>query len=209
MKGLILKDLLNAKRNGKSILFVMLLFVVVSMSNNDAGYLAGITVMVFTMLSVSTFSYDMIAKWDAYALTLPVTRKQVVGAKYIVAILADLGGLLLSIILGGGIALSRGNSDLTQLAVTGAASFFVALLFVSIIIPLIYRFGVEKSRFLMLAVMIVPILAVTLLGQFGVQFPSLSDATIAIAFAAGIVLILAAAYLSFRISCGIFEKKEF
>ena len=51
------------------------------------------------MMSIYSFSYDSLAKWDRFGLSLPVTRKEVVASKYILSLLFCLIGTALSFLL--------------------------------------------------------------------------------------------------------------
>ena len=88
MKGLILKDLLNLKSTFKMLGVMMLFFAVVFLPQGN-GAIFGIIIMMFAMMVVTTISCDDLAKWDAYALTMPVTRKEMVLSKYLVMVLLN------------------------------------------------------------------------------------------------------------------------
>ena len=96
------------------------------------------------MLAVSTFSYDDMAKWNSYMLAMPVSRKTAVREKYALAFLLSLIGIVLSIAAGIAAGALRGNIDLKEVAATVGGCFIAACLYVSVMIPMTYRFGAEK-----------------------------------------------------------------
>jgi len=156
MKGLILKDLYNLKNNGKSIIFVLVVFSFVSFSQNNIGFLIGYTILLGSMLVINTMSYDNMAKWDKYALTMPVTRRDVVFSKYLVSIIVTFIGAAIAIVLCFAQGIYKHNLDALEiLAVTGAV-VAAGFLFISIMLPFIYKFGIEKSRILIFLVFLVP-----------------------------------------------------
>ena len=57
MKGLILKDLLNLRKNLKTTVIICIFYSVLFSTLNPA-VLSGIVTMLFTMQILSTFSYD-------------------------------------------------------------------------------------------------------------------------------------------------------
>ncbi len=206
MKGLILKDLLNLKSTFKMLGVMMIFFAVVFLpQGNDFFY--GMIILMFAMMVVTTISYDDLAKWDAYALTMPVTRKEMVLSKYLVmAILNTLGALLsLSVGIIGSIIM-RKSFDLEILAIIGAI-YLVALIFGSLIIPLIYQFGTEKARLLLFLCALIPTALILLVEQLGVPQPTIVNPVIyligLIGFAIGGVI------FSYLISVKIYSKKEF
>ena len=87
IKGLIIKDLLQLKTYRKTLILFIFVFVVSGMQQETMdSAMSMITIMlilVFGMVGIGTFSYDEMAKADRYILTLPLTRKEVVRAKYV------------------------------------------------------------------------------------------------------------------------------
>jgi len=145
MKGLILKDLINLRRYGRSIFLFIAVFALFGLMSKNWDFLEGIIILMFTMMTVTTFSYDDIAKWDIYALSLPVSRRQIVRSKYLLAILLSLAGILLSLAVNSILALVK-DINIVDKLLTAYIIFAVATVFTCILLPLIYKFGVEKSR---------------------------------------------------------------
>ena len=80
MKGLILRDLLNLRKNLKTII-IMCLFYTLLFSTLNPTFLSGMITILFAMQILTTFSYDDYSKWNMYALSLPITKKQLVLSK--------------------------------------------------------------------------------------------------------------------------------
>ena len=78
---------------------------------------------------------------------------------------------------------------------------------VSILIPLVYRFGPEKSRFILLGVILLPTLCGMLLQSLDLPMPSASTWNAIASFLPAIAV--AAMGLSCMISCRIVEKKDY
>ena len=92
IKGLIKKDLYNLS-SYKSSLIIMILFCGIAIIGTKAiNYASIIICTIVGMISLSTFSYDEIAKSNKYILTLPTDRKEIIKAKYILAIGATILG---------------------------------------------------------------------------------------------------------------------
>ena len=156
MKGLLIKDFLLLRSYGKSLLLMFLLFLIIGATSGPA-FIVGIVMIESVMLAVSTFSYDDMAKWNSYMLAMPVSRKTAVREKYALAFLLSLIGIVLSIAAGIAAGALRGNIDLKEVAATVGGCFIAACLYVSVMIPMTYRFGAEKMRFLLLAVIFRPV----------------------------------------------------
>jgi ABC-type transport system involved in multi-copper enzyme maturation permease subunit len=218
MKGLIYKDLLTMNSYKKSFIVVLLVFAVLATTNKAYGNFISFYIPFFVvMLSISTFNYDEYSKWDAYALTLPVTRKEIVKGKYAFAlgmiIIASLVGLIINLIL----VYVQTKTFAIQDSMLSLASVDIGMiLLLSIMFPLIYKFGAEKGRlflFLFIAAGATLIGGVTLLAKDLLSNISWINNLVTIFNQYGIyitiVLILGIFYLSYRMSYKIYLKKEF
>ncbi len=171
MEGLILKDLLNLRSTFK-MLGAMIVFFAVAFLREGNSFVFGIIILMFAMMVVTTISYDDLAKWDAYALTMPVTRAEMVLSKYLVMALLNTLGAVLSLIVGiVGSVIMRQSFDLEILAIIGII-YLVAFIFGSVIIPLIYKFGTEKARLMLFLCALIPTALFLLLEQFNVPLPT-------------------------------------
>ncbi|MBU4541167.1 MAG: ABC-2 transporter permease [Firmicutes bacterium] len=206
MKGLILKDLLNLKSTFKMLGVMMLFFAVVFIPQGNS-FIFGIIILMFAMMVVTTISYDDLAKWDAYALTMPVTRKEMVLSKYLVMAILNTLGAVLSLIVGVVGSVIMGQSfDLEILAIIGAI-YLIALIFGSVIIPLIYKFGTEKARLMLILCALLPTALMLLAEQFNVSLPTTGNPWIYLILLIGFSV--AGVILSYLISLKIYSQKEF
>ena len=89
MKGLLMKDLLNLKRQGGIILLVLAMYGLFAFSSGMSEVLGSMICVFGAMLPVTALAYDERAKWDKYALTMPVTRRQMVLSKYLLGLLLN------------------------------------------------------------------------------------------------------------------------
>lgn len=210
MTGLLLKDFYTLRQYGKSLLLVLVFFSLLSLGmDNPAMFFEGFFVLMSMMMTIYSFSYDMLAKWDRYALSLPVTKKDIVMSKYLLSVILGLGGTILSFALTFVILKIKPVDDFTfsdHLTAT-AAILGIALLFISIILPMIFKFGVEKSRILLVIVFALPSAAFIVVGQLGLTLPSEADfqSFIKIMPVGTIVIFV----LSYFLSLSIFSRKEF
>ena len=153
MTGFILKDLLTLRRYMKLIALAIAVFAAMAWYLDNAAVVSAMIAIQFAMLPVTSFSYDHLAKWELFAQTLPVSRREIVAGKYVLS----LAFIALGTVIGIGLALVIGllkdePVDPRDLALTGGFMIAASLFFLSVMIPLIYKFGVEKSRFMLLAV---------------------------------------------------------
>ena len=172
------------------------------------GYLT----MISAILTIGTISYDEFDNGYLFLLTLPVTRRSYVTAKYIFCFLGDLVGWAAASVIYAGCCLAKGAGlGMEQLA---AALVFLPVvgLMSAVMLPLQLKYGAEKSR-LALAVLFG---GIGVLGALGMKlFPGLPDTLRAFPEISGAALgaaalsaVVAAVALSYWISLGIMEKKE-
>lgn len=207
MKALIIKDLLALRKSLKTTAVMLVFFVVYALFMKSATYLATMAVLFFSMLSVSSFSYDELARWEPFALSLPIGRRQVVLSKYALGVLLALVGSLIGLAVSFAAPLLGDTSDLGMRLVLVWVLFCVAVVFVSVLTPLIYRFGVERSRIFTIGVFALPTLLIYALMSLGIPKPS--EELLRGLLYASPLLLLGIVAGSYRLSAALYEAKEF
>ncbi|MGN0968379.1 MAG: ABC-2 transporter permease [Oscillospiraceae bacterium] len=215
MNGLLLKELLILKRGWKPYAFLIAFYTVFSFMD-DPTFFSGMMALILLMLPMSSFSADELARWDGFAAALPGGRRAVVRAKYQFLFLAFGGAFVLSCLINLVIsfAVREENGTFPELVVAALACTAVCLLIDCIFYPLLFRYGSQKSRIL-LAVVFAAVFAVFGMGAVifsfngGSPLDLLTGVSPFAAAAGAVVLIAAAVVISYRVSCRIYEKKEF
>ncbi|WMJ23826.1 ABC-2 transporter permease [Paludicola sp. MB14-C6] len=207
MRGLLIKDFINLKRYNKTIIVIIIFFAVNAFIAKDATILSGMIVLLCSMMSITSFSYDEAAKWDKYALSMPISRKEIVRSKYVLAFILTLFGAFLAFIINWIISLFLHKSYMVfeQILICGAIAG-AGMLFVSVLLPFVYKFGVEKARLIIFLVALIPMGLSFLLSQLKISLPS-DEFLKSIGYAIPIVLLIII-YLSYEASKSIFMKKE-
>lgn len=209
MIGLIRKDFYTLGRYGRFMLIYLLVFGVLFAGQGSGSFISSMMVVMVTIMSISTFSYDDYAKWDRYAVSTPVSRKKIVLAKYLlVLILVVLGaaaGLLINLIY----KFFRPELDLLEASVSVAASSLVGATMTGVTIPFIYKYGTEKSRLVMLVLFAVPTGVIILLSQYmpELDVAAISELTRTLLLCAPL-LCIAVVCFSYVAAVRIFIKKE-
>ncbi|MCK8744447.1 ABC-2 transporter permease [Clostridioides difficile] len=160
MKGLILKDLLNLKGNVKFILLFIIMFgFMSSLGDGNVNNFIGVIIVLCTTMIVSTFSYDDLNEWDSYVLTMPINRNDIVLSKYLTMLIFSFIGVLVSLIVSVTIGYFKNTLILNETLLINALILSISVCFGSLILPLIYKFGTERARLLMILCFLVPTLA--------------------------------------------------
>ena len=211
MLGMMRKDLCLLLQRSRAILMMAGVGIIIGFST-DGSFMIGYLTMISAILTIGTISYDEFDNGYPFLLTLPVTRRSYVTAKYIFCFLGDLVGWAAASVIYAGCCLAKGAGlGMEQLA---AALVFLPVvgLMSAVMLPLQLKYGAEKSR-LALAVLFG---GIGVLGALGMKlfpglpdtlraFPEISGAALGVAALGAVVVAVA---LSYRISLGIMEKKE-
>ena len=204
MLGMMRKDLCLLLQRSRAMLMMAGVGIIIGFST-DGSFMIGYLTMISAILTISTISYDEFDNGYPFLLTLPVTRRSYVTAKYIFCFLGDLVGWAAASVIYAGCCLAKG-------AGLGMEQLAAALVFLPVMLPLQLKYGAEKSR-LALAVLFG---GIGVLGALGMKlFPGLPDTLRAFPEISGAALgaaalgaVVAAVALSYWISLGIMEKKE-
>ncbi len=207
MKGLILKDLFNLRKYGKTLFLIAALYFMLSFMMDNADIFVGMIVIMFAITTVTSFAYDSQSGWDTYVNTMPVSRRDVVLSKYLLSLVLILAGGLMAVLMGWVNGLIRNIGNFSETLLTAYAVCAVGLLFISILLPFIYKFGVERARVIIIAVVAVPVAAGFALSQTG-ALPQISEQTVTQVLWFLPLIVLVCGILSFGISSAVYRKKE-
>ena len=121
MKALLQKDLYQLRAYCKSYLLICAVFFGISLAGEGNLIFITYPAMLCSLIPATLQTYDERGKWACFAGTLPVTRAQLVSAKYLVGLCCS-GVVLLGLTL------------------------CLSLVTPAFCLPFIFRFGTEKGR---------------------------------------------------------------
>lgn len=163
MKGLFMKDmgLLKGQKQFFAVVLVMMVMFMTAYTN-FTFVIVYITMMV-GVLTLTTISYDDFENGMGYLLTLPVSRREYVGEKYLFSIVTTLPALAAVSVLSYVVSVIREiDFPVGEWLVSVVISFLMVTVVLSILIPLQLKFGADKSRVAMMIVWGIGIMAVYL-----------------------------------------------
>jgi len=220
IKGLITKDLLQLKSYRKTLIIYIFIFVftgIVQETSKGVGVMiASMITLGFGMFSMASFNYDEQSKTDRYILTFPLTKKEVLIAKYILVIGSSITGAILGIILSLIIVfVIEGNfPNIFEYIGVAIGSILGVGLIQAIQIPCVYKWGAEKGRiqmFIVAAIIILLIGGVFVIGErinINLQIDSFLNIVINILPLILLFITFIIYYISYRISYKIYINKE-
>lgn len=209
MKGLLYKDFYCLKQNLKYILAIFLLFGCIFIPQGNSSII-GTIIIIFPMLVITTLSYDHAGKWDRFALTMPITRKMLVRSKYILFLIMLLFGMLVGILFSAAGILFGKSFDMIEIGLEMGTVAAMALWSGILLLPLIYKFGVERARLFLLLLFALfggGIMASVSIAKNG-SLPALTQQQLT-AFTVIFLIVSVICYaVSYLISVKIYQRKE-
>ena len=155
MRGLIIKDFLYLKNTWKNLVIIFIGSLLISIALGN--YLLTICALSLILLTntINTFQTDEFFNTDSYTLSLPLSRRQIITARYIytfiMVITAFFVGLVLFYLIHFIIKPNHNglNTDMLKYLIMLEGT---SLLVDSIFYRVIYKVGCEKSRLVLLSI---------------------------------------------------------
>lgn len=206
MKGLLRKEFYMFEKRCKSYIAMVLLFCVIGLVGDDNLFFYMYACVISGMLPVTMLSYDEKEKWESYAELLPCTRGQFVAAKYIFGVIQIASTVLLSMVCLTIKALIGTETDIEILPAAFVTLCAVAFLVPSVLLPFIFKLGVERGRIAFYIVIGISCCVISSVVVMDVNLPFAGTGSW-IEIAA--LLVITAAYaFSCRLSMMFYEKRE-
>lgn len=214
MKSLIQKDLFNISHSAKPMIFMLLIFAFIIIPSTDQNGYIVMSTLLCGMMVITSFSFDEHSKWNQYALIMPVSKKDLVAGKYIILFITTLVGAISGFLFAsiGGIVFGKINlqaDTFLQLLLVTLAAAMISIISGSTTIALIFQFGAEKGRLLLILSYLLPAticLAIyKVLVKLGIN---ITDTFIFSLVCCSPIIALIWSYCMYKISCFIFLQKE-
>ena len=198
MLGLLIKDLINVRKQAIWYAAVVVVFAVLSVVLKNGSFSAAIGILLTISVPLTAAAYEERDGWPKFVAASGLPRAAVVAEKYVLGLLF----WLLSAAVYVAAYFIMGAED-------GAVEFVLPvclpLIVLAAVMPLVIKFGVEKARAYMIAVVVV------FMALYIALIPALKDAlasglVFSLCMAAGTLVLLG---LSFVLSLKIYKKKEF
>ena len=210
MWGLIKKDLYVLKGYIGTLVLFLLCFSALAIQTPSMLFI-GLMVLPYMAMTV-TFSYDQNANFNSYALTLPITRREIVKEKYMLLIGALLLMFLLTVLLTGTVTyFQTGSVSIMKIASIPFGTFLTMLSISLFQYPIIYKIGLEKGR---IYTIIIAAIIAAIAGILGTQIGNtgMNSELILLFQKYGLwaiaCIVLVGYYISYRMSVRILQKKD-
>ncbi|MGN7891407.1 ABC-2 transporter permease [Bacillus sp. 22475] len=197
MKQLILKDFII---QWKFLIWYILYPVFFYMALTDTENLFIIMSVIITIgATVKTFEADSKNESEVIVNSFPILRKQIVYAKYIVAIII----LFISVTVGCfTMGMKSGVNLFEFIETTIVASISFILVYLSFVLPISFWLGYKKTIFITIVIFMAPIVVLEVLFQINLEQIQLYNTLL---FIGSICMFIASIFVSVKI----YEKREF
>ncbi|PEG17528.1 ABC transporter permease [Bacillus toyonensis] len=197
MKQLILKDFII---QWKFLIWYILYPIFFYMALTDTENLFIIMSVIITIgATVKTFEADSKNESEVIVNSLPILRKQIVYAKYIVAIII----LFISVIVGCfTMGMKNGVNLFEFIETTMVASISFILIYLSFVLPISFWLAYKKAIFITLFMLIAPTAICTMFLEINLEQIQLYNSLL---FVSSICMFIVSAFVSMKL----YEKREF
>ncbi|GEN56609.1 membrane protein [Halolactibacillus alkaliphilus] len=145
MKGLLLKDIFTLEKQMR-----VLLIVIVGFALTPASNMIGFTMIYALIIPISSFGYDERAKWDQLLRMMPIHGKTIVLSKYVLGY-GFFGLISVIILIAQFVYHAFGYQNLSLVSypvflVNVIVMVLTALIAYAVLMPFIFKLGMEKGR---------------------------------------------------------------
>lgn len=211
MTGLVLKDFLVLRKALRTyVLFLIFYLIMAIVGLFSISFITAFVQIIVMILPMSSFAYDDLAKWDRYAMTLPLGRRAVVRAKYVFVVLMILVAAAFALLSCVALSITAAQPVEENLA-AGVGALSVGLLAVDLTLPLNYKMGPERARPFLYAIIFIPVILIVLAARAG-WLDNLEQLPLSVVLPLLCLIplvILLGLPVSYLISCRVVEQKEF
>ena len=142
MRALLQKDWIVLKKYFKMYMLIVALFLCAGTINAKDEFFVIFPLVMSAILTMALISYDERFRWDSYCAAMPISRRLFVSEKYLIdLIMAAIIFIPCVIGLASRHGLNSNEFSTVLLVMLGAA-----LLMPAIMLPIIFKLGVEKGR---------------------------------------------------------------
>lgn len=218
MKGLLIKDFQLLKSQKYSYIPGLAIGVIFIFFGSNVTFAATYLSLILSTIAYSTINLDQYGNGMGYLMTLPVSRSSYVREKYLLDILVTLLSVIvagLSTVAAAFIKHTAFQSD--ELTAALLTALVTSVLIQSVMIPVLLKFGAEKSRIALVVILgagyLIGFGGIFLIKKFNMDVPQIirriSAASVTVLVGCLFAAMAAVIGISFLISLRVMKKKEF
>lgn len=203
------------KRQTKFLIIVGLLVFVFLFNKDMSSFGVAYATMLFGIFAVNSIYYDEANNGNVFLFTLPFSRKEYVFSKYLFGMIMGGGAWILSNLIGiGYLSMVNTGVNIAEWFAINVVYLILLLVMLSFMFPIQFKFGMEKSRLVMIILFVLVFMLMNLLtgddymDQLNEGMAFLERINPAVLFGGALVAVLAFTGVSVVLSMRIVEKKQ-
>lgn len=207
MKGVLVKDLYIA---GSNILVTIVSLIVLGLGLSfllETSALLVLAPVASTTAAFISITSDAASKWNKNVITMPVSREQIIGEKFLLYILLAVLGIMTALIPCVVLACFGEDITLHSLCLYGSIGISATLLAGGISLPCAYLFDPEKSQIVFMMSFMASTGIITGLVLLANLVFSVKENTI-LTFNIVLVISVIWFFISYRIAVKVFQKQD-
>lgn len=219
VKGLVIKDI-KLIMSQMRLLFVLMVILAIFMAGSmKMTFFVGYVAILSSFLALSTINYDEMENGFAYLFTMPISRKDYIFEKYVLGfLLTTVPYIVIAALSWAALVIwHAAEANLAGYILSISLALPAAYFLMALEIPLLIKFGQQKSRILTIVMVGCMSACLGVIGQISELLGAADMETVSslMGFGAGMVALITAGVIavlfvfSYKISCKIIEKKEF
>lgn len=217
MKGLLIKDFRLMRGQRTFFLAIIAISILTAVTSSNTLFAISFLGFVCPMFVLSSISYDEFDNGNAFLFSLPITRKGYVFEKYIFALILSIAALIFSTAVCLIISVIKNTVSINEIFITALTVFPAELLILSLMLPFQLKFGAEKGRIAIIAVLggvsVISVILVKAAEAMNINLYELLNAVSKLGMQTFFLLYLLISFIiliiSCRISIKVINKKEF
>ncbi len=199
MLGLLLKDLYNLRKQAIWYLSMIVVFFGLSIILNNVAFASTIGILVTISMPLTAIAYEEKDGWQKFVVASGTKISTIVGEKYLLGIVfAAIGLIAYSLTF---MLVVQTEQSAVEYTLPACMQFFT----LAVILPVIFRFGVEKGRAYMIVVIVIIMLMLIGVLTFLKDVDKGETLLIICAWVVAAVVTVVSYFISVRI----YKKKEF
>ena len=199
MLGLLIKDFYNVRKQAAWYALMLVLFCITAALLQNIAFAATMGILITISVPITAIAYEEKDGWQKFVIASGLSTKIIVGEKYFL-------GILCALVCSAGYSVTYAAAGIDWDIVEFILPLCMQFWALSVVLPIVFAFGVEKGRTYMIAIIVV------LIAAFIGCMPLLGNILegnrliLPLCSAAATIIVLA---LSIFISIKIYNKKEF
>ena len=200
MKGLIYENFFLLRKQIIMALGLLVVCAIVGLKTNPFVF-CGMSTMLVSMMPVTVMVYEEESKMLKILITTATSRKDIVYSKYVLTFVLSFVTFLINL----GFLSIANKGEFIQNLIVSVLIFFVGIVMIEIMLPLIFKYGVETGRTLLLVIMLLLSAIVTFILSLGLSMTKQLAMIILIGIPTGFILLT---IFSIFMSVKVFKNKD-